>query len=39
MVLDAALIIGLSGVALGAYDVAPPRRIRPRHHVLDARAE
>ena len=39
MVLDAALIIGLEGVALGAYDVAPPRRIRPRQHVLDARAE
>jgi hypothetical protein len=39
MVLDAALIIGLSGVARGAYEVVPPRRIRPRQHVLDARAK
>jgi hypothetical protein len=28
--LDAVLMIGLSGVALGAYEVVPPRWIIPR---------
>ena len=38
MVLDAALIIAWRGW-LWAPMTAPPRRIRPRQHVLDARAE